>query len=447
MQTGFPNDFLWGAASAAAQVEGAYNIDGRTPSIWDVIYPGNTAFNEHPHAACDHYHRYKEDVALMKELGLKTYRFSISWSRVIPDGVGAVNPKGIAFYQSLVDELLAAGIEPIVTLYHWDLPYVLHRQGGWMNDNMPDWFAAYTKVIVDALSDKVCYWCTLNEPQCFVGLGYEMGHHAPFYKEKPSLAAITRNTLLAHGRAVLTIRAHAKLAPQIGMAPTGRIYIPDDESETAIRAAEDKTFGLPDDSFDITWFCDAPILGTFPQAVCDYLGVEQVLSAEDMKIVHQKLDFFGYNDYRGHSLTKRPEAGSFDGVFYQGCPLTTMDWSITPDLLYWAARFLYKRYHLPVLFTENGMANTDFVMQDGKVHDPQRIDFVRGYLKGIKRSLAENIPVIGYTYWSILDNYEWAWGYNKRFGLIYVDYQTQKRTLKDSALWYRDVIAANGADI
>jgi len=447
MQTGFPTDFLWGAASAAAQVEGAYNIDGRTPSIWDVVYPGNTAFNEHPHIACDHYHRYKEDVALMKELELKTYRFSISWSRVIPAGTGAVNPKGIAFYQNLVDELLKAGIEPIVTLYHWDLPYILHRQGGWMNDNMPDWFAAYTKVIVDALSDKVRYWCTLNEPQCFVGLGYEMGHHAPFYKEKPSLAAITRNTLLAHGRAVLTIREHAKQKPKIGFAPCGQVFLPDDESPEAIDAAYKQTFGAPRNAFDIAWFCDAPLLGTFPQAVCDYLGVEEVLSAEDMKIVHQPLDYFGFNIYQGHSATKHPEHGNFDGAFYLGCPVTAMDWPITPDVLYWAARFAHQRYGLPVFFTENGMANADYVMLDGKVHDPQRIGYVHSYLKGVKRAIAEDIPIIGYTYWSILDNYEWAWGYNKRFGLVYVDYQTQKRTLKDSALWYRDVIATNGADI
>lgn len=447
MQTGFPDGFLWGAASAAAQVEGAYAADGRTPSIWDVVYPGNTAYNEHPHVACDHYHRYKEDVALMKALGLKTYRFSVSWSRVIPGGVGAVNPKGIAFYQNLVAELLAAGIEPIVTLYHWDLPYILHRQGGWMNDNMPDWFAAYTKVVVDALSDGVRYWCTINEPQCFVGLGYEQGVHAPFYREKPSLAAITRNVLLSHGRAVLAIRKYAKTTPLVGFAPCGKVYLPDEESPEAIQAAYDKTFGPPESAFDIAWFCDAPILGKFPQAVCDYLGVEQVLTETDMETVHQKLDFFGFNIYNGHSLTKQPEHGSFSGTYQQGCPVTAMDWPITPDALYWSAHFTHTRYQLPVLFTENGMANADFVMGDGKVHDPQRIDFLRGYLTGLKRAIAEGVPVMGYTYWSILDNYEWALGYSKRFGLVHVDYQTQTRTLKESAFWYRDVIATNGADI
>ena len=447
MHTGFPKEFLWGAASSACQIEGAHDADGKKPSIWDLLYPGNTVYNEHPHIACDHYHRYKEDVALMKEMGLKTYRFSISWPRVIPDGTGPVNQKGLAFYKNLVDELLAAGIEPMIALYHWDLPYALHRQGGWMNDNMPDWFAAYAQVIVEALSDKVRCWLTINEPQCFVGLGYEQGLHAPFYREKASLAVISRNVLLAHGRAVLTLRQHAKTPPIVGMGLLGKIFIPDDESPESIQAAYDKTFGPPDSAFDIAWFCDAPILGTFPQAVCDYLGVEQVLSPADMEIVHQKLDFCGLNVYQGHSITKQPQVGSFDGAYYQGCPVTAMDWPITPDVLYWSARFTHMRYQLPIIFTENGMANGDFVMMDGKVHDPQRINFIHGHLQGVKRALGEGLPILGYSYWSVMDNYEWACGYTKRFGLIHVDYQTQKRTLKESALWYRDVIATNGADI
>ena len=216
----FPKDFLWGAASAAAQVEGAWNEDGRGPSIWDVLYPGHTKYNEGPLQACDHYHRYREDVALMKKMGLKSYRFSVSWSRILPDGTGKINQKGIAFYQSFVRELKAAGIEPMVTLYHWDLPYALYLQGGWKNPQIPDWFAAYTKIVVEALSDQVQYWMTLNEPQCFVGIGHLQGRHAPFLDEPASLRPVTRHVLLAHAKAVQTIRQYAKLPPKVGYAPT-----------------------------------------------------------------------------------------------------------------------------------------------------------------------------------------------------------------------------------
>lgn len=439
---GFSKDFLWGAASAAPQIEGAWAEDGRGPSIWDMLYPGHTNHGEHPHEACDHYHRYKEDVALMKEVGLKTYRFSISWSRVLPDGTGRVNEAGLQFYVDLVEELKNAGIEPMVTLFHWDLPYALYQRGGWMNPDVSDWFAEYTRVVANALSDRVKYWMTINEPQCFVGLGYEVGVHAPFLREKHSLAAITRNTLLAHGKAVKVLRKCCKLPPVIGMAPTGPVFLPEDESEAAIEEARRLTFERPTSAFDVAWFCDAPLRGTFPKSVCEFLGVDEVLSGSDMEIVHQKLDFFGFNLYHAADTP-----GAYSGTAYQGCPLTGSNWTMDPEVMYWSTRFLYERYKLPVLITENGMANTDFVMLDGKVHDPQRIDFVHRYLKSLKRAADEGYPILGYTYWSVLDNYEWAEGYDKRFGLIYVDYRTQERTLKDSALWYRDVIAENGENI
>lgn len=229
----FPKDFLWGAASAAAQVEGAWNEDGRgPPKIWDVLYPGHTKYNEGPLQACDHYHRYREDVALMKKMGLKSYRFSVSWSRILPDGTEKINQKGIEFYQSLVRELKAAGIEPMVTLYHWDLPYALYLQGGWKNPQIPDWFAAYTKIVVEALSDQVQYWMTLNEPQCFVGIGHLQGRHAPFLDEPASLRPVTRHVLLAHAKAVQTIRQYAKLPPKVGYAPTRTgVFCRGDESE------------------------------------------------------------------------------------------------------------------------------------------------------------------------------------------------------------------------
>ena len=236
----FPKDFLWGAATAAYQIEGAYNEDGRGPSIWDKYsaYHGNTRYNETGHVADDHYHRVDEDIAIMKEIGLKAYRFSISWSRVIPEGVGKVNEKGLKFYSDLVDKLIAAGIEPIATLYHWDYPYALHRKGAWLNDDSSEWFLEYTRVVVDALSDRVRYWATINEPQCVLGCGYWGGFHAPFQQAQPcDLLIMGRNVLLSHGKAANYIRNHAKKTPIIGFTPIGPSYIPKDDSAEAIEEA------------------------------------------------------------------------------------------------------------------------------------------------------------------------------------------------------------------
>lgn len=441
---GFSEDFLWGAASAAYQVEGAYNEDGKGLGIWDVLSEGHVVHNENGHMACDHYHRYKEDVALMKEMGLKTYRFSISWPRVLPEGSGKVNEKGIQFYRNLVDELKNAGIEPMITLFHWNLPYELHKKGGWQNPEIVEWFAEYTKVVIEALSDKVRYWMTFNEPQCFIGISYKRGIHAPFIDEPKALAGCTRNVLMAHGRAVQMIRKYAVLKPMIGMAPCGGISVPESNSTDDIETARKQSFTAKD-VFSIAWWCDAPILGTFPQEACDELGVDSLFDEEEMKLVCQPLDFFGFNVYQSMGWPLLKDGYSVNS--YQGCPRTTMEWPVTPEVMYWLARFLTDRYKLPVLITENGMSNIDFVMLDGKVHDPQRIDFVHRYLLSLKKAVEEGYPVMGYTYWSIMDNFEWADGYDKRFGLIHVNYQTFERTLKDSAYWYAEVIRCNGENL
>lgn len=440
----FPQNFLWGAATAACQIEGAYDADGRGPSIWDVLYPGHTFQNEHPHEADDHYHHVDEDIALMKQIGIKSYRFSVSWSRILPDGTGKVNEKGIAFYQQLVSKLKDAGIEPLVTLFHWDLPLSLYHRGGWLNPEISDWFEDYTRIVVEALSDKVQYWMTLNEPQCFIGLGYDVGVNAPFIQQPAELPLLTKNTILSHGKAVRAIRKYAKLPPKIGMANCGTTMEPMGTSPEAIEEARFNTFEHPEKPFDISWFCDPIFLGKIPETMQKKYGDAILLTDEEMALVSQKLDFFGINKYSS-------EGTGPDGVMprngYVGQPITTMDWPVVDDTLYWAARFCYERYQLPIMVTENGMANTDWVMLDGKVHDPQRIDYTHRYLKGLKRACEENIPVLGYQYWSLMDNYEWSMGYSRRFGIIYVDYRTQKRTLKDSALWYHDVIAQNGENI
>ncbi len=441
----FPKNFLWGAASAAYQVEGGWDADGKVPSIWDALSDGHIRHNETGKVACDHYHRYKEDVALMKEIGLKSYRFSISWPRVMC-GPDTVNEKGLAFYSDLVDELLRAGIQPMVTLFHWDLPMWSHELGGWRESRIVEDFARYTQVVVDALSDRVTYWMTLNEPAAILGAGYDVGVNAPFENKRDilskedladDLALISKNLLLAHGRAVQVIRARAKVPPKIGMALCGNMLEPEDDSAEALEKARRMTFIDDPNEFDVHWWADPAFLGVLPKPL------RGTISPEELTLIHQPLDFFGINIYNTNNYEgyRGTEPGGWPGM-----PRTAMGWPITPDALYWEPRFLYERYRLPIVITENGMANLDFVMSDGEVHDPQRIEYLKLYLKALERAIDEGYPVIGYTYWSILDNMEWAEGYDKRFGLIYVDYRTLERTRKDSSYWYADVIRRNGLD-
>lgn len=438
----FNKNFIWGAASAAYQIEGAYDEDGKGMGIWDTLSNGHIKHGENGNTACDHYHHYKEDIALMKEIGIKAYRFSVSWPRVMPQP-GVINEKGIQFYCNLVNELTAAGIEPICTIFHWNLPMWIHDEGGWRSSEVSDDFAEYTRVIVNALSDKVRYWITLNEPLSFIGNSYVAGMQAPFENamEKPmpemmnDLILLTKNALMAHGKAVKIIRSSAKLPPQIGMALNGLLFTPKDEAEESIAAAESETF--PESAFfpNINWWADPVILGKLPQRM------QCGITPEELSIIHQPLDFFGFNCYNSANYD---EYTGPNPAVYPGMPRTAMDWPITPNALYWAAKFLNKRYSLPFLVTENGMANMDFVMSDGKVHDPQRIEYMKAYISGLAKAANEGVPLLGYLYWSVMDNFEWTEGYDKRFGLIHIDYQTQKRTRKDSSYWYAGVIKNNG---
>jgi beta-glucosidase len=399
--------------------------------------------------ACDHYHRWREDVAIMKELGLKSYRFSVSWSRVLPEGTGRVNEAGLHFYVQLCDALLEAGIKPLVTLYHWDLPTALYRKGGWKNPESPAWFEEYTELLAKALGDRAYAWMTFNEPQMFVGLGMLVGAHAPFeHNDDKTLAEVSKNVLLAHGRAVSVLR---RLCPKalIGMAPTGDCYLPKDETPESIEEARRKSTRLGRDFvISNTWWADPIFLGKAPEDAEALLGENMYrLTAEEWASVSQKLDFYGFNCYQGTQDYPPPEDG-YNNYAWQGSPKTGFGWNFTPQALYYSSKFWYERYGLPVLITENGYAGLDHVMLDGKVHDPQRQDFLHRYLLQVKRAVDEGIPVLGYQYWSIMDNFEWAAGYDPRFGLVYVDYHNNcERTIKDSALWYRDVIAANGENL
>ncbi len=450
---GFPEGFVWGAAAASYQIEGGAFEDGKGPSVWDMMCRKEGAIwnGQSGEVACDHYHRYKEDVALMKEIGLKAYRLSISWPRVIPAGTGSVNLRGLEFYDRLVDELLAAGIAPYVTLFHWDYPLELYYRGGWLNPESPDWFAEYTKVVVERLSDRVTHWMTLNEPQCFVGLGHRDGVHAPgdrlAFRE---ILRMAHHALLAHGQAVQIIRSHSKAEARVGYAPVGAVRMPASEDPQDIEAARAAMFSVtePKDYWVNSWWMDPVILGRYPEdglkAFADDLPD---IKADDLEAMCQPLDFLGVNIYQGQKV-RAGEGGKAEPVgLPPGYDITAFRWPVTPEALRWGPRFFFERYGLPIVITENGMSNIDWVSLDGRVHDPQRIDFTRRHLLELEKAAEDGADVRGYFHWSIMDNFEWAEGYKQRFGLIYVNYETQKRTPKDSAHWYKEVIASNGANL
>ena len=433
----FPKDFLWGAATAAPQIEGGYLDDGRTPSVWDVAPEGKIKDNATCHEACDHYHRMREDVALMKEIGLKSYRFSVSWSRVVPKE-GVVNKKGLQFYIDLVDELRANNIEPMVTIFHWDLPVWVYEKGGWLSEKIIPLFADYTKVLVDALSDKVTYWMPMNEPQCFIMNGYMQGAHAPFKHRYLALSKLTKICLMAFHESVDVIRKYAKTPPKIGIAMAAGAFVPKSDSKADVEEARDKTFNSGLGVMGNRWWSD-PIFKGEPAVV---YGVYRT-HKKDMPKIKCKLDFVGVNVYQPFA------DGCWGNKPAEEIPddkKTSMGWVIDGRVLYYTIKFFYERYGLPVLVTENGMADNDVVV-NGEVKDDKRIKFINDYLSSVKRAVSEGIPVMGYQYWSLMDNFEWAEGYGPRFGLVYVDYKTQKRTLKNSAYHYKKIIESNGAII
>jgi len=446
----FPKDFVWGGATSSYQIEGAACRDGGGVSVWDMLgrQPGKVVNVDTGEVACDHYHRYREDVGLMAEIGLQAYRLSVSWPRILPEGSGAVNAGGVDFYNRLVDALLEHGITPWVTLFHWDYPYALYCRGGWLNRDSAGWFADYTALVVDKLSDRVSHWLTLNEPQCFIGMGHLDGTHAPGMQmgiAEVLLAA--HHALLAHGQAVQVIRARAKMPPLVSAAQASLVSVPATEQPDDVAAARDGMFSIREKRFfNNSWFSDPMILGHYPR---DGLALFEpdmpAVRDGDLATIHQPLDFFGANIYSGQYVRATP-AGDFEPVTDRGSPVTAMGWPITPEALYWAPRFFHERYHLPIIITENGMANDDRLI-NGAVDDQPRIDFLQQYLQQYWRAIAEGVPALGYFLWSVMDNFEWAEGYAKRFGLIHVDYATQQRTLKASAHWYRQVIATHGADL
>ncbi len=446
----FPDNFAWGAATASYQIEGAWDASGKGESVWDMLcHQSGKIWERHTgDTACDHYHRFPEDVGLMAEVGLQAYRLSISWPRVLPAGTGPVNKTGLDFYDRLVDSLLAKRITPWVTLFHWDYPYDLFLRGGWLNPDSPKWFADYVRVVVERLSDRVKHWITLNEPQCFIGEGHLNGSHAPGLKlgfKEVLLAA--HHVLMAHGMAVQVIRATAKQPAQVGWAPVGSGYYPATDSaadRTASWRAMESVY--PGSVWNTVWWADPVILGSYPEEGLRVYGADAPkFTSADLATICQPLDFYGCNVYSNGKIQAGSDGNPLAAPHPPGYPHTLINWPVTPEALYWSPKFLFDRYKLPIVVTENGLSGMDWVSRDGRVHDAARIDFLGRYLLCLHQAIREGVDVRGYFQWSFLDNFEWAEGYKHRFGLVHVDFETQKRTLKDSALWYREVIQTNGA--
>ena len=442
----FPAGFSWGTATASYQVEGAWQEDGKGESIWDRFShtEGKIQTGETGDVACDEYHRYKEDVAIMKSIGMRGYRFSIAWPRVFPDASGAVNQKGLDYYTRLVDELLANGITPFPTLYHWDLPQYLQDDGGWSNRDIVPKFAKYAEVCVNALGDRVKNWMIFNEPSIFTTVGMLFGHHAPGLRDPQYMLRATHVVNLAQTAALRTMRATGKSGLSIGTAFNMSPMYPKTGS------AEDRAAAERRHAFTNVWFLDPLVKGTYPVA---YLEQDKTLARMDirpgdMELIKDKLDFIGINLYtrtivHADERDRNLGAGQSQG---EG-PRTAFGWEVWPAALYQMIKRVDADYgHPPIYVTENGCSYPTAPGPDGRVPDKERIDFYHGYVGQTARAIDEGCDVRGYYAWTLLDNFEWATGTSQRFGLTYTDFDTLKRTVKDSGYWFRDLIAKNQID-
>ena len=444
----FPKDFLWGCATASYQIEGAPLEDGAGPSIWHTFshQPNTIQDGDTGDVACDHYHRAAADVALMQELGLKAYRFSIAWPRIFPEGKGAPNPKGIAFYDRLVDTLLEAGIAPMPTLYHWDLPQAIEDVGGWPERDTAEWFADYAAEMFRALGDRVKCWLTFNEPWVFTYLGYGLGIHAPGRNDIGAALQAGHTVLRAHGLAVQRFRETVPEG-EIGITLSTSGVQPASDDPLDQEAAERKW------AFHNGWFIDPIMGGAYPRAMHDQFGdLMPAMSAEDAATMMQKIDFIGLNYY-----TRQVAAYEADGFFKtREVPSigahTAMGWEIYPAGLYLLLKEFHERYGLPLYVTENGCgfdeadetAHNETPDSNGRVNDVDRLRYLQSHFEMAHRALSEGVDLRGYMVWSFLDNFEWGFGYSKRFGIVRCDFDTLERTPKHSARWYQRVIAENG---
>ena len=454
----FPPGFLWGAATAAYQIEGAPAEDGKGRSIWDTFghQPGRTAHGDTGEIACDDYHRVDEDIALVAGLKAGAYRFSISWPRIQPDGRGSANPVGLAHYARLVDTLLERGITPMVTLYHWDLPQALQDEGGWAARDTAELFADYAGIVAGALGDRVRRWITINEPWVIANMGYRWGRHAPGIRDERQAVATTHHLLLAHGRAAAAVRAAtpASTGPartEVGITLNMTHVYPADPANAADREL------AADIDAEINGVFLSPLIdGSYPARLgAGHVPGPQIVRDGDFATIQAPIDFLGVNFYFPHIVAVRD-----DGIFRRGdtpmgrgyaafvrpddLPVTAMDWIVQPDGLYdLLIRLRDDAPELPLYITENGAAGDDYVNPDGTIEDTERIAYLHGHLRAAHRALTAGTDLRGYFAWSLMDNFEWAHGYSKRFGLIFVDYGTQRRIPKRSAGWFADVAGNN----
>jgi len=435
----FPDGFIWGAATSSQQIEGAAGKDGRGESIWDrfAAVSGKIEDGSNPAIACDHYHRWREDIELMKWLGLDAYRFSIAWPRIIPTGTGKVNPAGLDFYDTLVDGLLDAGIRPFPTLYHWDLPQVTAEA-----------FVEYSSVVTRRLGDRVKQWVTHNEPWCIATLGHEEGHHAPGHTEPAEALLAAHHLLLSHGWATVAIRREVTEA-EVGIVHN---YCP---SYPATESEGDKDAARWFDGFFNRWYLDPVFRGSYPSdAVADRVGAGHLAGPDmpfvmdgDMAAISTPLDFLGLNYYSRNVMKAGPDGKPADAKTVPADELTDMGWEVFPEGLYDSLLRVHQDYKpRKIYIAENGAAYDNPVDPEGRIADPKRITYLREHLLAARRAITDGVPLEGYFHWSLMDNFEWGFGFTKRFGLFGVDFETQKRIPKDSAFWYRDVLAANGVD-
>ena len=454
----FPQNFIWGAATSSYQIEGAAYEDGRGLSIWDTFCktPGKVANGDTGDVANDHYHRYSEDIAIMKDLGLKSYRFSFAWPRMFPNGDSVREERGFAFYDRLIDALLDANIEPLATLYHWDLPQTLQDKGGWVNRDIVSYFADYSTAIVERFGDRVKKFSPINEPWVVAWLGYGIGIHAPGHQSRKEAFAAAHHTVIAHAastNAMREVRSDILTGPVLNQAQ----HLADDPSDPVQAKAAD--IG---DAHQNRFWMDAFMRGSYPQVLIENYGDEllSVIKDGDLQSATVKNDFIGINYYFdnriGKSLGGKPEWHSISGLFDLDIdetprgPLTDMGWPLTPNGLEALLVRWHKEYgdRLPALYiTENGAAYDEGPDASGRVADQRRIDYLHTHLNAVSNAIAQGSPVKGYYQWSLMDNFEWALGYEKRFGIVHVDFDTQKRTIKDSAKWYAEVIKNNGAGL
>ena len=454
----FPKGFIWGAATSSYQIEGAANVDGRGQSIWDTFSktPGKVAKGDTGDVANDHYHRYLEDIAIMKEIGLQGYRFSFAWPRMFPNGDAVREERGFAFYDRLIDAILEAGIEPLATLYHWDLPQALQDKGGWENREILKPFAEYSAAVVERFGDRVKKFSPINEPWVVAWLGNGIGIHAPGKRDRKTAFTVAHHTVLAHvasTKAMRAVRSDILTGPVLNQANSVAADPHDPVQKHALAIA---------DAHQNTFWMDAFMKGSYPKILLDEFGDElkPVIQDGDLESATIKNDFIGINYYFDNYV--HPSKGgdnqwhSIAGLFgldideTAPAPLTDMGWPITPNGL----KNLLVRWHkeygsaLPDLYiTENGVAYDEGVSADGKCHDQRRIDYLQQHLHAVADAIAEGSPVKGYYQWSLMDNFEWALGYDKRFGIVHVDFDTQKRTIKDSGYWYKETIRTNGSEI